>query len=159
MRNFRMQVGKLFWQAVCLIFLACGKIILGGAKIILESGKIILSSGTKIILASGKIIFGGANFFLASWNIILGGAKRCKNYFGRWEIIYAGLVTTRQSHLVRASKFLKSWIMECEEFILPDWSPPDNPGRVLAALGRLNPVRGNDGLLGLSPSLSDPSFV
>ena len=29
--------------------------------------------------------------------------------------------------------------MECEEFILPDWSPPDDPARVLAAVGRLNP--------------------
>ena len=25
------------------------------------------------------------------------------------------------------AKRANSWIMECEEFILPDWSPPDNP--------------------------------
>ena len=29
--------------------------------------------------------------------------------------------------------------MECEEFILPDWSPPNDPARVLAAEGRRNP--------------------
>ena len=29
--------------------------------------------------------------------------------------------------------------MECEEFILTDWSPPDDPDRVLAAHGRQNP--------------------
>ena len=32
-----------------------------------------------------------------------------------------------------------SLIMECEEFILPDWSPFDDPARVLAAEGRRNP--------------------
>ena len=37
------------------------------------------------------------------------------------------LVTTRQSH---QSERANSWITECEEFILPDWSPPE---------GRLNP--------------------
>ena len=37
------------------------------------------------------------------------------------------------------SERANSWIMECEEFILPDWSPPDDPARVLAAEGRLNP--------------------
>ena len=25
------------------------------------------------------------------------------------------------------SKLANSWIMECEEFFLPDWSPPDDP--------------------------------
>ena len=34
--------------------------------------------------------------------------------------------------------------MECEEFILPDWSPPDDPARVLAAEGRRNPSDDND---------------
>ena len=33
--------------------------------------------------------------------------------------------------------------MECEEFILPDWSPPDDPASVLAAKGRLNPSDSN----------------
>ena len=31
------------------------------------------------------------------------------------------------------SERANSWIMECEEFILPDWSPPDDPASVLAA--------------------------
>ena len=30
--------------------------------------------------------------------------------------------------------------MECEEFILPDWSPPDDPARILADVGRRNPI-------------------
>ena len=34
--------------------------------------------------------------------------------------------------------------MECEEFILPDWSPSDDPARVLAAEGRRNPSNDND---------------
>ena len=37
-------------------------------------------------------------------------------------------------------KHASSSIMECEEFILPDWSPPDDPARVLAAKGRLKPI-------------------
>ena len=32
-----------------------------------------------------------------------------------------------------------SFLMECKEFILSDWSPPDDPARVLAAEGSLNP--------------------
>ena len=34
--------------------------------------------------------------------------------------------------------------MKCEEFILPDWSPPNDPARVLAAEGRLIPSDDND---------------
>ena len=34
--------------------------------------------------------------------------------------------------------------MECEEFILPDWSPSDDTARVLAAEGRRNPSDDND---------------
>ena len=37
------------------------------------------------------------------------------------------------------SERASSSIMECEEFILPDWSPFDDPARVLAAEGRQNP--------------------
>ena len=37
------------------------------------------------------------------------------------------------------SERASSSIMECEEFILPDWSPFDDPARVLAAEGRRNP--------------------
>ena len=37
------------------------------------------------------------------------------------------------------SERANSWIMESEEFILPDWSPFDDPARVLAAKGRRNP--------------------
>ena len=33
--------------------------------------------------------------------------------------------------------------MEWEEFILPDWSPSDDPARVLAAEGRRNPSGDN----------------
>ena len=42
------------------------------------------------------------------------------------------------------AKRASSSIMECEEFILPDWSPSDNPARVLAAEGRRNPSNDND---------------
>ena len=49
------------------------------------------------------------------------------------------------------SECANSWIMECEEFILPDWSrwrtghlpewsSPDDPAMVFAAVGRLNPI-------------------
>ena len=41
------------------------------------------------------------------------------------------------------SERANSWITECEEFILPDWSPPHDPARVLAAEGRLNPSLSN----------------
>ena len=58
---------------------------------------------------------GGKNI-LAGGKIILAGGK----------IIFAG------------GKIISS-IMECEEFILPDWSPSDDPARVLAAEGRRNP--------------------
>ena len=38
--------------------------------------------------------------------------------------------------------------MECEEFILPDWSPPNDPARVLAAEGRRNPsVKKNSSII------------
>ena len=39
------------------------------------------------------------------------------------------------------SERASSSLMECEEFILPDWdwSPFDDPARVLAAKGRRNP--------------------
>ena len=42
------------------------------------------------------------------------------------------------------SERASSSIMECEEFILPDWSPFDDPARVLAAEGRRNPSDHND---------------
>ena len=42
------------------------------------------------------------------------------------------------------SERASSSIMECEEFILPDWSPFDDPARVLAAEGRRNPSDDND---------------
>ena len=73
----------------------------------------------KIISADGKIILAGGKIILAGGKIISVGGK----------IIFAGLVTTRQSHPVRARKAGEFLIMECEEFILPDWSPPDDPGR------------------------------
>ena len=31
--------------------------------------------------------------------------------------------------IILGVKRANSWIMECEEFILPDWSPPDDPAR------------------------------
>ena len=34
--------------------------------------------------------------------------------------------------------------MECEEFILPDWSPPDDPARVLVVECRLWPSGDDD---------------
>ena len=37
------------------------------------------------------------------------------------------------------SERASSSLMECEKFILPDWSPPNDPARVLAAEGRRNP--------------------
>ena len=70
-----------------------------------------------INLAGWKIILAGETFILAGETFILAAGK----------IILAGLVTTRQSHPVRARKAGEFLIMECEEFILPDWSPPDNP--------------------------------
>ena len=42
------------------------------------------------------------------------------------------------------SERASSSIMECEEFILPDWSPSDDPARVLAAEGRRNPSDNNN---------------
>ena len=44
--------------------------------------------------------------------------------------------------------------MECEEFFLPDWSPPDDPAQALPAEGRHVPsdddddggVEGDDGV-------------
>ena len=53
--------------------------------------KLFLACG-KIILAGGKIILVGGKIILAGGKIILAGGK----------IILAGLVTNRQSHLVRA---------------------------------------------------------
>ena len=41
------------------------------------------------------------------------------------------------------SERASSSIMECEEFILPDWSPFDDPARVLVAEGRRNPSTSN----------------
>ena len=35
-------------------------------------------------------------------------------------------------------------ITECEEIILPAWSPPDDPAKVLEAEGRLNPGDDNE---------------
>ena len=60
-----------------------GKIILAGGEIILTGGEIILTGG-KIILLGGKIIFAGG------------------------KMILAGLVTTRQSHPVRAHEFMNN---------------------------------------------------
>ena len=45
------------------------------------------------------------------------------------------------------SERANSWITECEEYILPDWSPPHDPARVLAAEGRRNPSNHNDDML------------
>ena len=42
------------------------------------------------------------------------------------------------------SERASSSLMECEKFILPDWSPPNDPARVLAAEGRRNPSIHND---------------
>ena len=36
--------------------------------------------------------------------------------------------------------------MECEEFIFPDWSPPDDPARPLPAEGRPWPSGDDDGV-------------
>ena len=46
---------------------------------------------------------------------------RWENNFLRWENHF--LIIPSSPSAKRAS----SSIMECEEFILPDWSPPDNP--------------------------------
>ena len=40
---------------------------------------------------------------------------RMENYFDKW-----------------GNDFDKWELMECKEFILPDWSPSDDPARVLA---------------------------
>ena len=45
------------------------------------------------------------------------------------------------------SERASSSLMECEKFILPDWSPSDDPARVLAAEGRRNPSNHNDDML------------
>ena len=42
------------------------------------------------------------------------------------------------------SERASSSLMECEKFILPDWSPPNDPTRVLAAEGRRNPSDDNE---------------
>ena len=31
--------------------------------------------------------------------------------------------------MITITMMMNSWIMECEVFIFPDWSPPDNPAR------------------------------
>ena len=53
-----------------------------------------------------------------------------ENYFGRCKN--------------ECAKHASSSIMEREEFILPDWSPPDDPARVLVAEGRLSPSLDNE---------------
>ena len=64
-------------------------------------------AGGKIILTGGKLINNGIIFFL--------------------------LVTFRSppDNPIQSerAKRASSSIMECEEFILPDWSPPDDPAR------------------------------
>ena len=62
-----------------------------------------------------KLLQRGAKVVLASGKIILGGAKN----------ILAGQVG--------------KLFYQVGEFILSDWSPPDDPARVLAAEGSLNP--------------------
>ena len=42
--------------------------------------------------------------FQKNWSLFCD--TQTENYFVRWEIILAGLVTTRQSHPVRAREFL-----------------------------------------------------
>ena len=42
------------------------------------------------------------------------------------------------------AKRASSSLMGCEELIFPDWSPPNDPARVLAAEGRRNPSDDND---------------
>merc|ERR1712110_500534 len=72
-----------------------------------------------------------------------------EKYFLRWE-----------NHFLRCEEFiLPDWsptdnpiqsecasssLMECEKFILPDWSPPDDPARPLPAEGRPWPSDYND---------------
>ena len=50
------------------------------------------------------------------------------------------------------SERASSSLMECEKFILPDWSPANDPARVLAAEGRRNPSIYNDRDLSSSSS-------
>ena len=81
-----------------------------------------MQAGEKIILTGGKIILAGGEIILTVGEIILAGQVgklfwqgRWENYFGRWKIrlaggkiILPGLVTTRQSHPIRARKFLNN---------------------------------------------------
>ena len=61
--------------------------------------------------------------------------SRWGNYFGRWEnyFLVAGKlflqVWSPPDNPIQSdcAKHANSRIMECEEFILPDWSPPDDP--------------------------------
>ena len=62
-----------------------------------------------------------------SYQMILAGGK-IKNYFGRsgGKIILAGVkIILAGGEIILAGA--NYWIIECDEFILPDWSPPDNP--------------------------------
>ena len=42
------------------------------------------------------------------------------------------------------SERAKSSLMECEKFFLPDWSPPDDPAQALPAEGRHVPSDDDD---------------
>ena len=95
--NTNAKTKTKFGRAGGKIILAGGIIILAGGKIIFSCGKITLSCG-KIILAGGKIILAGGKIVLECVNI--------NDYFVRWEITLAGLVTNRQSHPVRTREFL-----------------------------------------------------
>ena len=66
---------------------------------------------------------------------------RMENYFDKW-----------------GNDFDKWELMECKEFILPDWSPSDDPARVLAAEGRRNPSNDNNDDL-ISASCKPSQFV
>ena len=98
-----------------------GKIILGGAKIILASGKIILG-GANVILASGKIILGGAKIILAGGKIILAGQVG-KLFCQVGKLFWHVWSPPNNPIQSECEKHANSCIMQCEEFILPDWSP------------------------------------
>ena len=79
---------------------------MAGGIIILAGGKIILAGG-KNILAGGKIINNGMIFFLFEP-----------------PPPFVGLLVNVGKLFWQVEKLS---IMECEEFILSDWSPADNP--------------------------------
>ena len=82
--------------------------------------------GAKITLASGKINSGGEVQKLF-WQV---GKLFCEVQKLFWQVgkflwqVWSLADNPIQSERAKRSN---SWIMECEEFILPDWSPPVNP--------------------------------